>query len=144
MIAPTVKTQARGQNDWSRAFKWGIVCPCSFNSFEVTIKYVQKLVFQIPQFCKKWQNHYAKLQKMRKSKKLHFLFFIISLILFELQRCTIPHFEALEKYFWPLAWVLTVGAITFVLLRKMSVYIFSWHTLSFFLSFNFFRVLRLN
>ena len=80
-------------------------------------------------FVKKWQNHYAKLQKMWKSKKLHFSFFTISPILFKLQRCTIPHFKALDKLFWPLAWVLTVGAITFVLLRKMSVYFFSWHTL---------------
>ena len=58
-----------------------------------------------------------------------YTFFIISPILFELKRCTIPHFKALDKLFRPLAGVLTVGAITFVLLRKMSVYFFSWHTL---------------
>ena len=66
---------------------------------------------------------------MRKFKNLHFLFLFIFPISFELQRCTIPHFKALDKLFWPLAWVLNVGAITFVLLRKMSVYFFSWHTL---------------
>ena len=29
MIAPTVKTQAKGQNNLSRALKWGIVHSCS-------------------------------------------------------------------------------------------------------------------
>ena len=61
---------------------------------------------------------------MRKSKYLHFLFFIISPILFEVQRCTISHFKALDKLFRPLAWVLTVGAITFVMLSKISVLLF--------------------
>ena len=37
MNAPRVKTQARGQNDWSGALKWGIVCLCSFNTFGDTI-----------------------------------------------------------------------------------------------------------
>ena len=31
VIAPTVKTQPRGQNDWSRALKWGIVHLCNSN-----------------------------------------------------------------------------------------------------------------
>ena len=52
-IAHRVKTQAKGQNNWSRALKCGIVCFCSFNSFEATIKYVQKLVFLLLLVCKK-------------------------------------------------------------------------------------------
>ena len=79
VIASTVKTQARGQNDWSRALKWGIVCLCSFNSFEVTIKYVQKLVFQIPQFCKKVTKSLCKIAKNAKVQKITlFVFYHIS------------------------------------------------------------------
>ena len=33
MIAPTVKTQAKGQNNLSRALKWGISCLYSNNRF---------------------------------------------------------------------------------------------------------------
>ena len=90
VIAPTVKTQAKGQNNLSIALKWGIVCLCSFNIFEVTMKYVQKLVFQIPQFCKKVTKSLCKIAKNAKVQNLHF-FFIISPIL-----------------------VFNVGAITFV------------------------------
>ena len=32
-IAPWVKNQARGQNKWSRALKWGMVSFCSLNAF---------------------------------------------------------------------------------------------------------------
>ena len=81
-------------------------------------------------FVKKWHNHYAKLQKIWKFENLHFLFLMIFPILFELQRYTVPHFKALSKLFWPLAWVLTLGAIIFALLRKMSVYFFFTHTLA--------------
>ena len=33
MIDPRVKSQARGQNNGSRALKWGIVHPCNLNGF---------------------------------------------------------------------------------------------------------------
>ena len=69
VIAPTVKTQARGQNDWSRALKWGIACLCSFNNFEFTIKHVQKLVFQIWQICKKVTKSLCKFAKNAKVQK---------------------------------------------------------------------------
>ena len=65
----------------------------------------------------------------RNWKSNSFTYFIVTSKLLRLQRLTIPHFKALDKLFWPLAWVLTLGAITFVLLRKVSVYFFSWHTL---------------
>ena len=48
VIAPTVKTQAKGQNNLFRALKCGIVCLCRVNTFEVTMRYLQKLVFQLP------------------------------------------------------------------------------------------------
>ena len=70
VIAPTVKTQAGGQNNLSRALKWGIVCLCSFNSFEVTIKYVHKLGFQIPQFCKKVTKSLCKIAKNGKVQRI--------------------------------------------------------------------------
>ena len=31
MINPRVKSQAKGQNNWSRALKWGIVHHCNLN-----------------------------------------------------------------------------------------------------------------
>ena len=39
----------------------------------------------------------------------------------------IPHFKALEEYFGLLAWVLTLGAIIFAFLSRMSVYFFYSH-----------------
>ena len=38
MIGLIVKTQARGQDERSRAFKWGIVCFCNSNNLEDMIK----------------------------------------------------------------------------------------------------------
>ena len=79
MIAPKVKTQGKGQNNLLRALKWGILCLCSFNSFEVTIKYVQKLVFQIPQFCKKVTKSLWRIAKNAKVQILIlFVFYHIS------------------------------------------------------------------
>ena len=43
MDSSWVKNEAKGQNDLSRALKWGIVCLSSLNSFGDTIKYVKKL-----------------------------------------------------------------------------------------------------
>ena len=52
-IAPRVKNQARGQNKWSRALKWGIVRLCSLNAFGDTTKFIKMWVFQFLHFCKK-------------------------------------------------------------------------------------------
>ena len=54
-------------------------------------------------------------------KKWYFLFFIISSLFFELKRCTIPHFKALDQLFWPLDWFLTLGLILLELWTKISV-----------------------
>ena len=48
MATPRVKAQASGQNNGSRALKWGIVCLYSSNTFEVMIK--TKSFFDIVQF----------------------------------------------------------------------------------------------
>ena len=63
-------------------------------------------------------------EKCKNSRKLHILFLIISLKPFKLQRCTIPHFKALDLLFWPLAWLLTPGSIVFTVWCKSSVYFF--------------------
>ena len=65
-------------------------------------------------YCKKCEN----------SRKLHILFLIISLKLFKVQRCTIPHFKALDLLFWPLVWLLTLGSIIFSVWSKTSVHFF--------------------
>ena len=41
VITPRVKNQDRGQNDWSRALKWGIVHLCSSNNFGDTTKFMK-------------------------------------------------------------------------------------------------------
>ena len=50
-----------------------------------------------------------------KNKKIQekwiILFLIISLKPFEFQRCTVPHFKAIDLLFWPLALLLTLGSI---------------------------------
>ena len=98
--------------------------------------YVVQILSEIPQdlwqfeffklcvFVKNCENCYAKLWKMRKLGKWHILFFIISLKLFKLQRCTIPHFKALVPFFWPLGWLLTLGLIILAVWIKMSVHFF--------------------
>ena len=53
MIAPTVKTQAKGQNNLSRALKWGIVGLCSLSIFWDTTVFMKMWVFQFLRFCKK-------------------------------------------------------------------------------------------
>ena len=76
-------------------------------------------------FVKKCGNYYAKLWKMRKFKKYDVLFFlVISTRPLELQRCTIPHFKAINLLFLALAWLLTPGLITFVVESKMSCKLF--------------------
>ena len=57
-------------------------------------------------------------------KKWYFLFLSISPVFFEVQRCTIPHFEALDQLFWPLAWFLTLGSIIFAVWSKIFVHFF--------------------
>ena len=71
---------------------------------------------QIPKNCEKLKNWY-------------FLFSIISPILFNLHRHTIPHFKAIEKIFWPLAWGLTLGLISFALFSKEFGNFFMRHPL---------------
>ena len=41
MIDRRVKSQARGQNNWSRALKWGIVRLCSSKTFGDTTKFMK-------------------------------------------------------------------------------------------------------
>ena len=41
VIILTFKTPARGQNNWSRAWKLGIVCFSSFDGFGVKVTYVK-------------------------------------------------------------------------------------------------------
>ena len=53
IIDPRVKSQARGQNNGSRALKWGIVHLCSSITFRDTTSFIEIWVFQILRFCKK-------------------------------------------------------------------------------------------
>ena len=68
-IAHRVKTQARSQNNRSRALKWGIVCLYSSSSFGDTTKYMKIWVLQFLQFCKNGkitiQNH--QIEKIKKN-----------------------------------------------------------------------------
>ena len=41
MVTPRVKAQARGQNNRSRALKWGIAYFCSSNTFGDTTKFMK-------------------------------------------------------------------------------------------------------
>ena len=59
MVASRVKPQARDQNDWSIALKWGIVHLCGLSSFRDTTK----------NFCKKIVKSLSKISKVRKFKK---------------------------------------------------------------------------
>ena len=69
------------------------------------------------------------LQK-RKNWKTHvFINIVVSQKVLKLQRRTIPHFKALDQLFWPLAWLLTLGAMVFEVWSKMSVRIIFAHPL---------------
>ena len=68
---------------------------------------------------------------MRKiQEKWHILFLVICPKPFELQRCTIAHFKALDLLFWPLSWLLTLGSIIFVVWSKSFVNFFMEHPLA--------------
>ena len=53
MIYPRAKSQARGQNNGSRALKCGIVHLCSSITFRDTTSFIEIRVFQNLRFCKK-------------------------------------------------------------------------------------------
>ena len=89
---------------------------CHFSRFSEFFRFCIVTLPFFLQNCRIWKTNFC-------------TYFIVTSKLLKLKRHTIPHFKALNKSFWPLAQVLTVGAITFVLLRKMSVYFFPWHTL---------------
>ena len=69
-IAHRVKTQARSQNNRSRALKWGIVCLYSSSSFGDTTKYMKIWVLQFFHFCKKVAKSLCKITKLRKLRKM--------------------------------------------------------------------------
>ena len=121
MIAPTVKTQAKGQNDLSRALKWGIVHLCSSNRIGDMIKNKSVIFYTFAFFAILHSDFVTFLQNCGIWKTNFCTYFIVTSKLLKLQRHTIPHFKALDQSFWPLAWVLTVEAITFVVSSKMSV-----------------------
>ena len=54
---------------------------------------------------------------------------VVSQKVLKLQRRTIPHFKALDQMFWPLAWLLTLGAMVFEVWSKMPVRIIFAHPL---------------
>ena len=66
---------------------------------------------------------------MQNLKNSFFINFRVSPKVNELQRCTIHHFKALDSLFWLLAWLLTLGSITFVVWSKTFVHFFFAHLL---------------
>ena len=65
------------------------------------------------------------LQKRKNWKTRIFIHFVVSPKVIELQRCTMPHFEALDLLIWHLAWLLTLGLILFAVWSKTFVNFFS-------------------
>ena len=74
-IAPRVKSQAKGQNSWSRALKWGIALLCSSGTFWDTTVFVKMWVFQSLQFCKKMMISLYKNAKNAKTWKSDTFYF---------------------------------------------------------------------
>ena len=68
-IAPRVKSQAKGQNNWSRALKWDIVCLCSSSTFWDTTVFMKMWVFRFLRFCKKMMISLCKNAKNTKTLK---------------------------------------------------------------------------
>ena len=118
MITRSVKNKARGQSHWSRASNWGIVHFCALYTFWVKKTYESWLI-QFFSVCKKKS---IPPHKIAKKAKIHYLLFlIISSMIFELQRRTIPHLRAFDQWFWFPAWILTLGVILSDLWTKISV-----------------------
>ena len=69
------------------------------------------------------------LQKRKKWKTHISINTVVSQKVLKLQRRTIPHFKALDQLFWPLAWLLTLGAMVFEVWCKISVQIIIEHPL---------------
>ena len=74
-MTPRAKIQAKGQNNWSRALKWGIVPLCSLNTFGDTTKLIKMWVFQFLHFCKKMLISLYKNTKNAKTWKNDTLYF---------------------------------------------------------------------
>ena len=130
MIDPRVKSQARGQNNRSRALKWGIVHLCNLNGYGDMIKneicnFLEFLHFS--QFCIVISELF--LQKRKYWKTQASVKLVVSLKAIELQRCTIPHFKALDPLFSALAWLFTLGSTVFTVWCKTFVYFFFVHPL---------------
>ena len=130
MINPREKSHSKGQNKRSSALKWGFVHLYNSNGFGDMIKnkicyfleFLHFLQFSIAIFTFFLQKR--KIWKTQISIKL-----VVSLKVIELQRCTIPHFKALDPLFWPLAWLLTLGSIIFLVWSKTFVNLFLGHPL---------------
>ena len=93
-----LKMIKQGQNKISRALIWGKVGLCRPKMTRDMIKKKKQgfsknvnLCYKIARKCKIW--HFLKITV--------FTFFIISLVIFGLQRPTLPQIKALEILFWP-------------------------------------------
>ena len=93
-----VKWIKQSQNKMFKALIWGIVHFCRSNITRDMIKILKSCFFKKQFFtfnfskkCKNW--HFL--------KKQFFSFLIISPVIFDLQKCTIPHIKALTIQFWP-------------------------------------------
>ena len=129
MINLRVKSQAKCQIYFSRALKWGIVHLCTLNTSRDTMKFRKLSVFQFFHFCKKIVKSLCKIPKNAKIQKNDTFFSIISPILFNLHRHTIPYFKDIEKLFWPLAWGLSGLTLEVLRYSAKSLGTFLWDTL---------------
>ena len=86
-----LKMITSGQNKISRALIWCKVRLCRPNITRDMIKKKKQGFSFMLQKCKIW--HFLKITVLT--------FFIISPVIFGLQRCTLPQIKALEILFWP-------------------------------------------
>ena len=70
MVNDRVKNQARGQNYWSRALKWGITHFYSSNTFGDKTKYVKISDFQFLRLCEKMTKSLHKIAKKCENSKI--------------------------------------------------------------------------
>ena len=91
---------------------------CLIKKFPNVLPNYAKMMNPRVKYLAKCQIYFSKSKKCENSKNWYFLFSIIPPILFKLHRHTIPHFKAIEKLFWPLAWGLTLELTSFALFSK--------------------------